>query len=59
MTEKKLRHPKWRQDPGRPTRTLEVRGRVTCPDCDGKGCLHCDSRGWMIDEAAIQGEWHG
>ncbi len=54
-----LRHPHWRQDPGKPTRTMEVRGRVNCPNCDAKGCDYCNRRGWMIDEAAQKEEWHG
>ncbi len=54
-----LRAPRWRQDPGKPIRTLEVRGRVTCPTCQGKGCDECTSRGWMIDDDAIEEEWNG
>jgi len=56
----KLRHPGWRLEPGRPTRTYELRGRVTCPGCEGKGCDDCNRRGWMIDEALVKEEWqHG
>jgi len=47
-------------DPGKPYRTLEHRGRVVCPGCDGKGCDHCNRRGWMIDDKAAKEEWqHG
>jgi len=58
--ESKLRHPKWRNLPGRQVREYEVKGRVVCPTCDGKGCdSMCNRRGWMIDESAIQEEWDG
>jgi len=53
-----LRHPGWRQDPGKAYRTYEERGRVTCPGCNGKGCDRCTSRGWMIDDNAAKDEWH-
>ncbi len=47
----RLRHPRGRQDVGRPYITLETRGRVVCPGCAGMGCDICNSRGWMIDDA--------
>ena len=53
----KLRHPRARHDPGRSTLALEVRGRVVCPGCEGKGCDSCNSRGWMIDESLIVEEF--
>ncbi len=59
MTDQKLRPPRSRQDPGKPTLTYEIKGRVTCPGCDGKGCERCNRRGWMIDESKIQEEWNG
>lgn len=54
----KLRAPGWRQEPNKPYRTYEVKGRVICPGCEGKGCDTCNRRGWMIDENAIQEEWN-
>ncbi len=53
-----LRHPLWRQEPGKATRTLEVRGRQIC-SCEGKGCGRCRYRGWIINTDAVQEEWHG
>ena len=55
---RKLRHPGWRQDPGRPTRSLELKGRVVCPGCAGSGCDLCDRRGWMIDDSLGKEEWN-
>ncbi len=52
-----LRHPRGRQDPGRSTLTLETRGRVACPSCEGKGCDECNRRGWMIDPDAVREEF--
>ena len=31
--------------------TLE--GKVECPECEGKGCDHCDNKGYHITEAKI------
>ncbi len=54
-----LRAPKWRRIPGKQTLDYEMKGRVVCPGCAGKGCNQCNRRGWMIDESAIKDEWHG
>ncbi len=45
-----IRRPMARQEPGKPTLTYEVIGRVVHDACSGRGCTGCDFRGWMIDD---------